>query len=1074
MLFRLLGQVDVWAGERSHSVGPLKSQAVLAALLIESGRVVSVQTLAERVWDEQMPVRARETLQVYVSRLRKRLQAAGDEPAVITSSAAGGYRLDVDADHVDVRRFNQLVSHARTASTSRDPHRARELLRQAEALWRGEPLEGLTGQWVETVRRGLLERRRLALFSRISLDLQIEANREDAISELAEFTHTGRIDQGAIELLMTTMAETGREAEALEVFHAARLRLREELGVDPRRELASLHQAILRGEPVSERPSARGVRRGALAPNTLDRDPPYLIGRDEVLREIRAVVAEELATPASIALVAIDGMPGIGKTSLALRAAHQLAPQCPDGALQLDFRTHDPRPAPLDLRTAVVLLLGALGTTTRELVRAERAEELVALWRRRTSGLRLLIFFDDVDDVGQFADLLPVTPGSVILVTSRRRLAHLPSARQLTVASLTGLAAVRLLVRVTGRRFPQQSQQLRRFAAHCGGLPLAVAVAAAHLRAHPTWSLTDLVERLESQASTHLPDQLSVPVYRAFELSYRMLAPAYRKVLRLMASQPTPDIGVYAVAALVEEEPGAVDLLLETLVEHHLLEEVSRHRYRLHHLMRAFAVGRAALEDDEAELSVAVDRMICFYLATAARAERAVRPHRRIAAAIPDGPLAAQPRFEQAAAADAWLETEVANLLIVAAHTDATPTGRHVGVMACVIALYLDRRGLWPQAIELLTRAVSAVTAGQGDPADPAFAQLHHCLGSAYVRAQRLEEAATCVEIALDSWRVQQDRRGEADTLHELGRIQWRADLFESAGASFEASEALHRAVGNTRGRVYADYHRAIVLFEQNRHTEAFAVAHRALELLEHLQDASLACDVLINLAEMYRRIGRDEPARRYLDEAEHHARQHRSPQHLAAIALNGGILSHRAGDDAAAAASLRTALKLYETLGDRANRIDALTALAAVHGADDLSAAQACVGSAQSLLAEMQDAQRAARLEIVVAQLLIRAGRDVDSCEHLRMAIEYAQQADAPLEEIQARTALGTTLMALGDESGARREQRRVRSLQHRLGGGGSGKSGKAAESGAGQTSGGVARSSSTKAVRSGASERR
>ena len=1034
IFFRVLGGVDVWVRDQSHSVGPSKIQAILAALLLESGRYVSLQTLAERVWDEQMPMRTRETLHVYVSRLRKRLEAAGDELGVITNSASGGYRLDVDPDHVDVGRFNHLLARARQASTNRDPHRAGELLRQAESLWRGEPLEGLSSRWAQAVRHGLLERRRGALLDRIGLDLQIEAYRENAISELTDFTRTGRIDQGAIELLMTALADVGREDEALEVYRAVRGRLRDELGVDPRRELLALHQAILRGELAATRPIAALARRGALAPNTLDRDPPYLIGRDAVLRELTAAVVRELATPAGIALIAIDGMPGIGKTSLALRAAHQLAPQCPDGALQLDFRTHDPRQAPLDLRTAVVLLLGALGTATKDLAGADSADELLALWRRRINGLRLLIYFDDVDSAEQFADLMPVTPGAVVLVTSRRRLAHLPGARQITVGALTGLAAVRLLVRVTGRRFPQQARQLRRFAAHCGGLPLAVAMAADLLRAHPTWSLTDLVERLENSVSVARPDQLSAPVYRAFELSYQMLAPAHRAVLRLVASQPTPEIGVYAVAALVGEDHGTVDLLLETLVEQHLVEEVSRHRYRLHNLLRAFAASRAVREDDEAELAAAIDRMVRFYLATAARAERAARPHRRIAVPIPDSPLLAEPPFEQAAAADAWLETEAANLLIVADHTDAAAPYRYAGVMACVMALYLDRRGLWPQAIELLTRALDAVTAGQAGAADPEFAQLHHYLGSAYVRAHRLDEATQCMAIALGSWRVQQDRRSEADALHELGRIQRRAEQFEQAGASFEASEALYREVGHTRGRVYADYHRAIVLFQQNWYTDAFAVAHRALEIVEQLDDASLACDVLVNLAEMYRLLGADDAARRYLALAEQAAQQHRGPQHLAAIALNAGILSHRADEPAAAAASLRTALKLYETLGDREGWVDTLTALAAVHGAHDPDAANALVREARALLVEVRDAQRAARLEIVIAQLLVRAGQDVESCAHLRTAIECAQQANAPLEEIQARTALGTALTALGDKPGARRERRRVCDLEHRL----------------------------------------
>jgi DNA-binding SARP family transcriptional activator len=269
--FRILGPVDLWVGECSHPVGPWKEQSILAVLLLEAGRVVSAQTLAERVWDERMPGRARETLQVYVSRLRGRLRLAGGKSGVITSSPAGGYRLNVEPDQVDVRRFSQLISSARAASAARDPRRARELLVGAEELWRGDPLEGLTGQWAESTRQALLERRRGALVARLGLDLQLEADRGDAISELTELVQAGRIDQSAIEMLMGALAGSGREDEALAVYRSARVRLREELGVDPRPELKALHQRILRGEPVAVRSTAEPARRGALAPNTLDR-----------------------------------------------------------------------------------------------------------------------------------------------------------------------------------------------------------------------------------------------------------------------------------------------------------------------------------------------------------------------------------------------------------------------------------------------------------------------------------------------------------------------------------------------------------------------------------------------------------------------------------------------------------------------------------------------------------------------------------------------------------------------------------------------------------------------------------
>jgi DNA-binding SARP family transcriptional activator len=1032
--FRILGHVDLWEQERSHSVGPRKEQCILAALLWESGRVVSAQTLAERVWDERMPDRARETLQVYISRLRHRLRLAGDRDGLIASSAAGGYRLNVEADQVDARRFNQLIASARAASAERDPHRARELLLRAEALWRGEPLEGLSGQWVETARGTLLERRRGALLARIGLDLQIGADREDAISELTEFAHADRIDQGAVELLMGALARAGRQDEALAAYRAARLRLREELGVDPRRELVALHQSILRGETPAEQPAARPAHRGALAPHTLDRDPPYLIGRDEDVHRLVAAAAEDLAAPTGIALLALDGMPGIGKTAVALRTAHELAPQCPDGVLQISFRTHDPSQAPLDPRTALVLLLEALGTASTELGQAASHDELAGLWRRRTRGLRLLVLFDDVHDTDQISPLMPVSPGSVILVTSRRR-PHLPGARHLTLGALSDLAAVRLLARVTGRRFTRQSRDLQRFVARCGGLPLAVTVSAAHLRAHPAWTLSDLVDRLESPTQAAGDDRLSAPVHRAFELSYQTLPPTHRRLLRLVASQPTPDLGLHAAAALLDADARSVDLLLEALVEQHLLDEVSRHRYRLHDLLRAFATHRAQEEDGAAEISASVDRMIALYLSAAAQAERTVRPNRRIACRIPDSPYPTELGLGRSAAAHAWLDTESANLLAIAAYTDSTAPGRHAGVMACIVAQYLDRRGLWLQAVEVLTRALRAATAGCEETAFPNLAQLHIHLAAAHVRIRRLEDAAVYATAALEAWRAQHDVRGQADALLELGRIHWYAQRLDEANAAYEASEVLYRDLRQPHGCVLADYHRAIILFQQNRHTEAIDVERRALETVSGITDSALECDVLINLAEMYRWTAQDDLARASLDRAARLAGEHRDPQHLAGLALNTGILEHRGGDDEAAAKTLRTALDLFQSLGDPAGQIDALTALAAVHRAEaNPEIPRGYIRQAEQLLTRVGDPQRSSRLEVERGELLLRERQASAACAHLQAAVTLAREAGAPLEEANARRALAIAMLGLHDKVGARRQEREALALYRLL----------------------------------------
>ncbi|WP_034262375.1 AfsR/SARP family transcriptional regulator [Actinospica robiniae] len=1035
MIFRLLGPVDVWAQQRSHSVGQIKAQTILSILLLESGRAVSVQMLAERLWDEEIPTQARETLQVYISRLRHRLRAAGDETGAIASTPNGGYRMNADPRLVDAHLLGRLIARARDATTGHDLTRARALLLEAEALWRGEPLEGLPGRWAQAARSTLLERHRNGLLARIGLDLKDEARRDDALGELTEFTRAGRIDQQAIAMLMTSLADVGRQDEALEVFRTARLRMRDELGVDPRRELTSVHEAILRGEPTTATALVAHARSGPLAPRTLDRDPPHLIGRDEKVHEVMSAAAEDLAVPGGIALFAIDGMPGIGKTALALHVAHRLASNCPDGALQISFRTHDPRQAPLDARTALLILLEALGTGSEELGPAASPDELAALWRRRTDGLRLLLVFDDVHDAGQIAPLLPVAAGSVTIVTSRQRLAHLPGARHLTLSTLNDLASTRLLARITHRQFPGKSRELRRFAARCGGLPLAVTLAAAHLRAHPTWALSDLVERLEHPGPA-ASDFLSAPVHRTFDLSYQTLSPPHRRLLRLAAHQPAPDLGVRAAAALLGTDTATADLLLEALVEQRLIDEVSRHRYRLHDLLRNFAAHEPPDEQD-AGITSAIEHMIDYYVAATAQAERTLRPHRRLPDGITSCPLTAELDLDVAAGAHAWLETESANLLALAAYTDA-PTGashRHAGILAALLTAHLERRGLWPQAVDVLTRAELALDSAGGKQTEANHAQVLVHLAAAQIRVGALDDAGARATTALAAWRDLDDLRGQADSLLELGRIHWYSGRLQQAIDAYESSEALYRRLRLPHGRAITQYHRAIILYQQHRHLDAVTMARSALGLVAELDDQALKCIILVNLGETYRRTGRDELADPCFRQARDLAPDRADPQYLAVLALNTGILDHRAGRKQAARRSLQTAFELYESLGDRVDQVDALTALAAALAEDDPEGARARLRRAEQLLAELDDPSRSACLETTLAGVLVREGRQVEAAEHLRAAIDLAGTVGAPLEEAHAHRALHEVMAALGDTDAAHRHLRRAEELYRALG---------------------------------------
>ena len=453
MYFRVLGPIELWNDGREFPAGTLKEQHVLAILLLEAGRVVSAATLAERIWDDRPPVRARETLQVYVSRLRGRLKAAGGQPDLISNSAAGGYRLEVPAEQVDFRRFEELILRARVAAGKPDPELARAaLLREAENLWRGEALGGVAGPWADAIRQALEERRRNAVLTRIELDLRLGGHADDLISELIALTGTGSIDQSAVGLLMRALSDAGRQDEALAAYRRVQRRLRVELGADPRVELQTLHQRILRGESGLITGGAMQLAPAAPAPDTIERDPLHLVGREAELHDVLSAIEHDLRTVSGVTLYALDGMPGVGKSTLAIRAAHRLRSHCPDGALQLNFRTHHPHQRPLEYREALTQLLEDIATPAAELERAATVDALSrALWRRRSSGRRLLLLLDDVTSAEQITALLPATPGSIVLITSRHRLTGLGDARHHTVRLLSDEAAQSLLERITDR-----------------------------------------------------------------------------------------------------------------------------------------------------------------------------------------------------------------------------------------------------------------------------------------------------------------------------------------------------------------------------------------------------------------------------------------------------------------------------------------------------------------------------------------------------------------------------------------------------------------------------------------------
>jgi DNA-binding SARP family transcriptional activator/tetratricopeptide (TPR) repeat protein len=1015
----LLGTLQIWHEEQTRPIGSIKERLLLSILAMDAGNAISAPSLADRLWDHEPPRTARESLQVYISRLRRRLrEACGD--GLIVSTPAGGYRLDMPAEHIDAKHFLQLL-HQGTSARETEPLVARSLLRRAEALWRGEPLAGIEGQWAETIRRVLLAHRRTATLTRIELELQLDSPSADHIGELTELTSEAHTDQRAVALLMSALDRAGRTEEALAAFHAARIRL-QKLGILPRPELRATHQQILRGTTP---PQPSGTAGTTWIPNTLDPDPPHLAGREKELAELQVLISEDLRTRSGPALYAVDGMPGIGKTAFAVRAAHILRSRCPDGVLQINLRTHHPSQSPVTARDALVQVLDDIATPSRQMERADSTNALAALWRRRTSGRRLLLLLDDVADSEQIEALLPAAPGSVVLLTSRRRLSGLPGLRQHTLQPLSDEAAGELLSVIVGRDLPDLHENQEQFARRCGGLPLAMAVAAAYLRTRPTWTVADLNDRLVAAHARSTSDQISSRIYAAFALSFHALADHLRTALCLLAANPGPDTTTDAAAALIGADPTTADSALEALLEQHLIEETGPHRFRMHDLMREYALTELAQRHSPQDTESALVRLLDFYLATALRADHAVHPRRR-RGAEPPGRLQAAPTFDTPGQARSWLGSEWPNLDAINALAHQRGWHNQAPLLPLVLAEYLDRRGDWAKAIDVLQQAMESQADTTAHADDATAARLFTDLAAARIRTGELDLALSDAQRALDIWIECGDRYGQADAWVQVGRAHWHARQPSQAIPAYEHAAALYDELGEMGRRAVAQDHLSIQMFELGRHDEAFALSRQALATARETGDPALQCDVLTNRGEMYRVAGRIDQALEHFQQAKALVDNLGDPQNVAVLTSNIGAVHSELGEHEAAQSSFNTALELFQAIGDRRNEIDTLINLADAHThRGDHHTALRHLQHASHLAASTHDPLRQARIQLATGHAHRSRHRLPDALNSYHTALAQASAAEAPLDQAHALRAIADVLQLNKDPEAATFAQR-------------------------------------------------
>lgn len=802
MEFRILGTLEVWANGERVALGGAQSEKLLAVLLLAAGRVVSVDALTEALWDGEPPASAKQQIHKLVANLRRRI------PGSVRSDGPG-YRIVLDGAELDETRFVELAATATVPG-----------LTEALELWRGPALSGIDSRVIRTA-AAALDERRLVVTERL-VELRLAAGDAAAVAaQLPELLAAHPLRETLCGQLMVALHRCGRPAEAVAVYARIRERLAEELGLDPSPELARLHEQILRGDAALGAPA-----RATLC--TLPYDVPDFTGRDADLDRL-------LAATHTAAINVIDGMAGVGKTALAVHAAHRLADRYPDGQLFCDLHGHTPGAQPVEPEAALELLLRTLGLPAERIPDGLAAR--AAVWRSELASRRLLLVLDNAATAAQVRPLLPGTRDCLTLVTSRVRLASLEGAHSLSLDVLAPPAALALLGSVAGAgRTAADPAAAREVVGLCGHLPLAIRLAASRLASRPLWSVASLAARLRSEAgrlSLLAVDDRGVGA--AFAVSYEHLDAAQQRLFGLLGLHPGADFDRYSVAALAELPVDDAEALLESLVDAHLLLQRTADRYTFHDLLREYARERSGDEGDRPRA-----RLHDYYLTAATAATDLISRGVRRFEPTTTHPPRHLPQLSDRDSAVRWLTTEHANLLAIIAATSDWQ-------LPCVLRAYFEQCGHFADWRSTHERALRQTGT---DPFGQTMIRLN--LGSLEGWSNRYAEGMRHFRLALHSGL--KDRQLEASALTSLGMLAHLAHRDDEAVTHLERALALNS--DDPRLTALAWCNLGLANGRRGHPDRALSLHRRALALAHECSEPLLECVAQLGLGETSLRLG--------------------------------------------------------------------------------------------------------------------------------------------------------------------------------------------------------------------------
>jgi DNA-binding SARP family transcriptional activator len=928
-----------------------KQRLVLAALLTQPNRVVSPESLIDAMWDADPPDSAQVTMRNHVRRLRQTLGPAVGARIVTRHP---GYLMEIGEDECDLLAFVRLCRLGQAAARSGQWRTAVDVLDEALALWRGDPLADVPSPSLRRAEGPRIEELRLqALESRVEAKLSLGES-DDLVADLRRLVARHPLRERLHAQLMLALYRAGRQGEALAAYQAAHLALIRELGVDPGVELQLLHARILRADPEllvpatistpppmpdNSSPTADLVRPelleqpeqpasqpsvSNLTPRQLPAAPRHFVGRTTELKTLWESLpgfadAEDAPAGAPVTICAIEGTAGIGKTVLALHWAHQAADRFPDGQVYVNLRGFDPVGQPMAPAEAVRGFLDAFGVPVARIPTGVDAQ--AALYRSLVADKRVLVVLDNARDIDQIRPLLPGSSSCLVLITSRSQLAGLVAAegaQSLALGVLTAAEGRDLLeARLLAERVAADPRAVAELIGLCAGLPLALGIVAARAAIHAQLPLATLASELRD--ARNLLDALDIgdpttDVRAAVSWSYRSLGPAAARMLRLLAVHAGPDISLPAAASLSGAPITETRRALRELTRANLLAEQVPGRFSMHDLLRVYAAEQTRGHGGEsaAELREAVHRLLDHYLHTGDAATTLIDPTRETTDAPPARPGVTLETIGDDARALQWFEAEHQALLAVAERAATAGFDLHAWQIPFMMTVFFDRRGHWHNwvAAQLLGLEAARRLGDLG-----AQTRIHRSLAAAHTALSSYDDARTHYLHSLDLCQRLDDQVGEAH---------------------------VHRGL-------------SMVCEMQGRDAEALSHSWRAFELYTAAGHKSGQAHALNDLGWSYGQAGDFEAAVRYCEQALELLRELGDVDGEAATWDSLGYAHRRLGQHTVAMSCYRRALTIYQQLGDRYRQARTLVRLGDGSSAvGDLPAAREDWWQALAILGEL------------------------------------------------------------------------------------------------------------------------